>query len=168
MFLKLSSIGFLVGTLCFTGCNDDALGDGGTSSTAESVSNKIRGKKWNLSSMVANPGMKNPADTSKYLTDIYLISVRDCEKDDYTVFDAEGTITEYAGAIQCEAGDPPTTSTDTWKLSDDLRSLITKSPLDGTVTRKIVELTATSMTLAFATIEDDVSQAITVKMTVLP
>lgn len=43
--------------------------------------------------------------------------MKDCEKDDFLVFDANGTVTFNEGAVKCE-NDDDQTSTSTWKFTD--------------------------------------------------
>jgi Lipocalin-like domain len=73
------------------------------------------------------------------VTDLW-VTVSDCAKDDYYLFNADGTLENNQGAIKCNPNDPQSTA-GTWKYSNNTLTLIQ----DSTYSVSIPKLTTDTM-----------------------
>jgi hypothetical protein len=72
--------------------------------------------KWMMTAMTVSPAMDG-------VTDIF--STWDaCEKDDLTIFSADGTVINDAGATKCDPTDQQTSNPGTWSFSSDNKILV--------------------------------------------
>jgi hypothetical protein len=111
--------------------------------------------KWMMTSMTVSPAMDGVTD---------MFGTRDaCEKDDLTIFNADGTVINDAGATKCSSSDPQSTSGGTWTISSDNKTLtITNNGEAMSVT--IVSLTSSKFVGKMTEVDGSVTYTITVTL----
>ncbi|MFK7904560.1 MAG: lipocalin family protein [Chitinophagales bacterium] len=73
--------------------------------------------------------------------------LEECDKDDITFFNEDGSMTEDLGAVKCSSGSPQTSTIGTWTFSNDERQL-NVIDTDGDVqTFDIISITNTTLTI---------------------
>jgi uncharacterized lipoprotein NlpE involved in copper resistance len=111
--------------------------------------------KWMMTAMTISPAINGVTD---------MFSTTDaCGKDDLTIFNADGTVTNDEGVVKCNASDPQTSSGGTWVLSADGKTL-TMTSTNGTQVITIVTLTSTSFVGKMTMVESGVTYTYTVTL----
>jgi hypothetical protein len=111
--------------------------------------------KWMMTAMTVSPAQNGVTDQ---------FSTMDaCGKDDLTIFNADGTVTNDEGVLKCSASDPQTTSGGTWALSADGKTL-TMTSTNETMVITIVTLSSTSFVGKMTRVENGVTYNYTVTL----
>ena len=139
----------LIATIAFfTSCSKDS-----TTTTAETNTQKLVGKNWFLSAATINPGF--PDGMGGTITDFYAF-MDDCEKDDFTNYNANGTYISDEGLSICDTNSAQTT-TGTWKFTNNETKLL----MDDSTSLGIVQLEASIMKLKLTQVIDTTEQTMT-------
>jgi hypothetical protein len=142
--LSIYMMAVLIGAIMF-GCKKDE--------TKSSKDNIIG--KWMMTGMTVNPAIEGVTD--------YFSTWSECSKDDLTIFNADGTVTNDEGATKCDDNNPQTSSGGTWALSSDNKTLIMNR--DEYVTNvTIVTLTSSKFVGTYVEAHDDVNYTFTVTL----
>jgi hypothetical protein len=112
--------------------------------------------KWMMTAMTISPAQNG-------VTDMF-IGMDACGKDDLTIFNADGTITNDEGLIKCNAADPQTSSGGTWALNADGTTLTITSPGQTPQVITIVTLSSTSFVGSMTMVESGVTYTMTVTL----
>jgi len=112
--------------------------------------------KWMMTAMTISPAQNG-------VTDMFS-SMDACGKDDLTIFNADGTITNDEGVIKCNASDPQTSSGGTWALSADGKSVTITSPGQAAQVATIVTLSSTSLVVKTTMVEGGVTYTMTITL----
>lgn len=107
-FISFAMLLLMGGLVTFSSCKKD-------DDDSPSKTKMITGKKFFAKSIKIDPGITSP--TGVTITDFYPF-LPDCEKDDYTIFNENGTFVDDEGATKCEPGDPQTIN-GTWEFLED-------------------------------------------------
>lgn len=140
-------IALIVTFAFFTSCSKDS------STTTESNTQKLVGKNWFMSAAVINPGF--PDGMGGTITDFYAL-MDDCEKDDFTNYNANGTYILNEGLTICDTTSAQTTP-GTWKFTNNETKLL----IDDSTSLGIVQLEANIMKLKMTEVIDSAEQTIT-------
>lgn len=108
----------------------------------------LSGKNFVLTAWTINPPI---AYNGIEISDFYSF-LEACEKDDITIFNANGTVTFDEGATKCDAGDPQTTS-GTWVFTDNETKLSVTDDGDTQIF-DIIELTSAKLKITYEVVED--------------
>ncbi|MCC7224092.1 MAG: lipocalin family protein [Chitinophagales bacterium] len=81
------------------------------SGCSKSAEDKLTGHAWKAT------GMLLTLSTGETF-DFFALFVQDCDKDDFSTFNENGTITADEGATKCEPTAPQTYDAGTWTLND--------------------------------------------------
>jgi hypothetical protein len=112
--------------------------------------------KWMMTAMTISPAQNGVTD---------MFSTQDaCGKDDLTIFNADGTITNDEGVLKCSASDPQTSSGGTWVLSADGKTLTVTSTDKTTEIVTVVTLTSTSFVGTETMVQSGVTYTVTVTL----
>jgi hypothetical protein len=134
-------------TLVMFGCKKDEA----TTTTKD----KLTGK-WVITAMTVSPAILGVTD---------MFSTFDaCEKDDLTIFNADGTITMDEGVLKCDPSSPQSYNDGAWTLSTDNKTLTITSTGSDPEIFTIVSLTSTSLVGSSAKVDGGVSYTMTVTM----
>jgi hypothetical protein len=112
--------------------------------------------KWMMTAMTISPAQNG-------VTDMFSTSSA-CGKDDLTIFNTDGTVTNDEGAVKCNASDPQTSSGGTWALSADGKTLTMTSPGQTPQVITIVTLSSTSFVGKMTMVDSGVTYTITVTL----
>ena len=112
--------------------------------------------KWMVTAMTVSPAQNG-------VTNMFG-SMDACGKDDLTIFNADGTITNDEGLVKCNASDPQTSSGGTWALSADGKTLTITSPGQTPQAITIVTLSSTSFVGKMTMVESGVTYTMTVTL----
>ena len=101
----------------------------------------LTGKKWQVKTAIIDPSI--PVSAGGTTTNLYN-QIEPCFKDDYSVFNANGTFIDDAGGVKCDVGDAQTTS-GTWLFNGDKTIVTLNYPASGgdaafSMSFKILEL----------------------------
>jgi len=138
----------------FTSCSKDKTT---TTTTSETNTQKLVGKNWFLSAATINPGF--PDGMGGTITDFYAL-MDDCEKDDFTNYNANGTYISDEGLSICDTTSAQTTP-GTWKFTDNETKLL----MDDSTSLGIVQLEASIMKLKLTQVIDSTEQTMTFTFT---
>jgi len=133
----------------FTSCSKDST----TNTTPETNTQKLVGKNWFLSAASINPGF--PDGMGGTITDFYAF-MDDCEKDDFTNYNANGTYISDEGVSICDTTSAQTTP-GTWKFTNNETKLL----MDDSTSLGIVQLEASIMKLKLTQVIDTTEQTMT-------
>jgi hypothetical protein len=150
MNTKILSFVLLGSFLAFQGCKDD---EGSTTPAAKTKTELLSASPWIMSAGTVSPGM--PYGEGNLITDLFSMS-EPCEKDDETIFKADGTGSQNEGATKCDPDDPQEYDTFTWSFNSEETEIM----LDGD-TASIVTLSETNMVVTTILIEDGTSYTVT-------
>jgi hypothetical protein len=123
----------------FTACRKDSKSEN-SPVVQESNTQKLTGKKWCISAATVTPGISD--GSGGFLTDFYKL-VAPCDRDNYIIFKADGTLEDNAGDWKCNLTDKQSTS-DIWSFVDNETKLNIGSGVD---VFDIVLLDATNLKL---------------------
>ena len=123
-------------------------------STATAKENLIG--KWMMTAMTISPAWNG-------VTDMYSTSDA-CGKDDLSIFNADGTLTNDEGLVKCNATDPQTSSGGTWALSADEKTLTITSPGQTPQVITIVTLSSTSFVGKMTMVDSGITYTYTVTL----
>ena len=84
----------------------------------------LTGKNWKLTSSIVSPAFFGE-------TDLYA-SMLSCEKDNITIFNSNGTVTDDQGATKCDPSDPQQSTTYNWSFNTD-QTILTIDGDDGII-----------------------------------
>jgi hypothetical protein len=118
----------------FTSCSKDK-----TTTNTETNTQKLVGKNWFMSAAIINPGF--PDGMGGTITDFYAL-MDDCEKDDFTNYNANGTYILDEGLSICDTTSAQTTP-GTWKFTNNETKLL----VDDSTSLGIVQLETSMMKL---------------------
>jgi len=135
--------------------------------TTKSATDYLTAGNWKVTGITANPGINTGTEV---ITDIYSLLLDDCDKDDLTIFNANGTITDDQGAVKCDPESDQTTTDGTWALSGNDTALTLSYPADGgPVVMTIVTLNGTNLVVTYQVTEDfgqgNTTQTLTTSLT---
>ncbi len=134
----------------FTSCSKDSTT---TPNPTETNTQKLVGKNWFLSAATINPGF--PDGMGGTITDFYAF-MDDCEKDDFTNYNANGTYISDEGVSICDTTSAQTTP-GTWKFTNNETKLL----MDDSTSLGIVQLEASIMKLKLTQVIDTTEQTMT-------
>ena len=134
----------------FTSCSKDSTT---TPNPTETNTQKLVGKNWFLSAATINPGF--PDGMGGTITDFYAF-MDDCEKDDFTNYNANGTYISDEGVSICDTTSAQTTP-GTWKFTNNETKLL----MDDSTSLGIVQLEASIMKLKLTQVIDSTEQTMT-------
>jgi hypothetical protein len=152
MNTKILSFVLVVSFLAFQGCKDDEE-TATITPAAKTKTELISASPWIVSAGTVSPGM--PYGEGNLITDLFSMS-EPCEKDDETIFKADGTGSSNEGASKCNPEDPQEYDTFTWTFNSEETELIQ----DGD-TLSISALSETNMVVTTILIEDGTSYTVT-------
>ncbi len=109
--------------------------------------------KWMVTARIVSPAMNG-------ITDVFSSSDA-CGKDDLTIFNSDGTVTNDEGAVKCNAFNPQTSSGGTWVLSADEKT-VTITQTGQSMVGTIVTLTSTSLVVKTTLVESGVTYTYTI------
>jgi hypothetical protein len=112
--------------------------------------------KWMMTAMTISPAQNGVTDQFG--------SMDACGKDDLTIFNADGTITNDEGVIKCNASDPQTANGGTWVLSADGKTLTITSPGQAPFVVTIVTLSSTSFVGTQTMVDSGVTYTYTITL----
>jgi len=142
----------LIATLAFfTSCSKDKTTT--TTTPTETNTQKLVGKNWFLSAATINPGF--PDGMGGTITDFYAF-MNDCEKDNFTNFNANGTYILDEGVSICDTTSAQTTP-GTWKFTNNETKLL----MDDSTSLGIEQLSASIMKLKLTQVIDTTEQTLT-------
>jgi len=147
----LLGIALLATFAFFTSCSKDKTTT--TFTTPETNTQKLVGKNWLMSAATINPGF--PDGMGGTFTDYYAL-MDDCDKDDFTNYNANGTYISDEGASICDTTSAQTTP-GTWKFTNNETNLL----IDDSTSLGIVQLEASIMKLKMTQVIDSTEQTIT-------
>lgn len=117
----------------------------------------LTGKNWILTAETVSPAIDY---NGILITDLYA-QMDDCDKDDISKFNANGTYTFEEGATKCDVNGPQIFDAGTWVFNSDQTILVLTSPSDGTINVEIIELTSTKIITKQEMTLDDINYTIT-------
>lgn len=126
----------------------------------------LTGKAWKVTAATANPGVDTTTTTTggTLITDIFAEFFDDCEKDDMTTFNTNGTTTDDEGAVKCDSTAAQTT-TGSWSFNASETVLTTIDNSGGssdTTVLTLNSLTSTSLSGNFIIVKGTTNHTITV------
>jgi len=101
--------------------------------------------KWMVTAWTMSPARNGVTD--------YFSLMDACGKDDLTIFNADGTVTNDQGVLKCSASNPQTSSGGTWALSADGKTLTMTSPGQAPTVITIVTLSSTSFVMKMTMVD---------------
>jgi hypothetical protein len=134
---------FLIALLVFTsGCSKD-------DDPAKTNTELITGKKFFLRAWTIDPPISYGGNT---ISNLYA-NLNACEKDDFRIFNEDGTVILDDGEIKCEAGTPQT-ETGNWAFADE-ETILTITYANGlSEDFKIETLTADKLEVSVDFVDD--------------
>jgi hypothetical protein len=133
---KISLFSILVLLTVLSGCKKS----GSSPSGPESI---LTSGKWQL--------VSSTSIISGITEDLYAL-IPPCQRDNYGIFNADGTTTSDEGPTKCSSTDPQTRSGGNWKLLDNNTKLQLADPISGLIiTANIVQLDDNTMKLSYTT-----------------
>lgn len=115
---KVLLAALLIAPLVNTGCKKDEEAPETRTPTAI-----LQAYNWKLSSYTVDPAIKL-ADDAQPITDLYA-TIADCEKDDVSKFNDDGTIFYSYGTNKCSANEPADFNTDRYSFDEPTMTLST-------------------------------------------
>ena len=150
MNTKILSFVLLGSFLAFQGCKDD---EGSTTPAAKTKTELLSASPWIMSAGTVSPGM--PYGEGNLITDLFSMS-EPCEKDDETIFKADGTGSQNEGATKCDPQGGQELGAFTWSFNATETELIKDGDTFG-----LEELSETNMVVTTILIEDGTSYTVT-------
>ncbi len=132
----------------FTACKKDENDDSSTST--KTVKEYLTAGYWKVTGMTIDPGLNFGGTV---ITDFYS-QMPDCQKDDLTKFNSDGSITDDEGATKCNPNDPQTTNDGSWVLSSDNASVTISYPNEDPMTVTIITLNDNTLKGTYTMVED--------------
>jgi len=117
----------------------------------------LSGKNWILTAETVSPAIDY---NGNLVTDLYA-QMDDCDKDDISKFNANGTYTFEEGATKCDVNDPQVWESGTWVFNSDQTILILTSLDMDTVNAEIIELTSSKCVISQESNFDNINYTIT-------
>jgi hypothetical protein len=140
---QLGFLGLLVNAaLIFTSCEEEESKPG--------KKELLTGKNWSLTSWTVNPGV--PTEDGA-VTNVFAI-LRACDKDDFTRFDKNGSVTFDEGDSKCSV-DSDQTMQGTWSFNSD-ETVVSVTSQGEAISYRILDLTNSSVKIEYDEFEDGV------------
>lgn len=155
---KLFGLLILFVIIGVSSCKKDENKDTTTKSTRDYL---VSGN-WKTTAITVSPGINFGTTV---ITDFFA-QEDDCQKDDLTKFNADGTITDDEGATKCDPNDPQTTNDGTWILSADGKSVTIDYPNEDPMTIVITSINDKTLTGSYTLEEDFGSGPLTYTFTI--
>ena len=152
MNTKILSFVLVVSFLAFQGCKDDEE-TATITPAAKTKTELISASPWIVSAGTVSPGM--PYGEGNLITDLFSMS-EPCEKDDETIFKADGTGSQNEGATKCDPQGGQELGAFTWSFNATETELIKDGDTFG-----LEELSETNMVVTTILIEDGTSYTVT-------
>ena len=134
MLRRIQTLSLFVVLFAFAACKKDK---------EESREEMLTSGRWQISAVTIVPGILSEGDTT-IITDFYNSTfLPRCAKDDFTIFNANGTLINDEGPDKCSVSDPQTVS-GTWTFNSD-KTILTVTIAGESTSYTILELSKSTM-----------------------